>query len=47
VANPFDLVGSERSVIAAVVLGGTRIIGACKPAAPQRTDPGTESGGDC
>jgi simple sugar transport system permease protein len=27
VANPFDLVGSELNVIAAVVLGGTRITG--------------------
>src|SRR5258708_23808814 len=27
VANPFDLVGSELNVIAAVVLGGTRISG--------------------
>jgi simple sugar transport system permease protein len=27
VANPFDLVGTELNVIAAVVLGGTRITG--------------------
>ena len=27
IANPFDLVGSELNVIAAVVLGGARITG--------------------